>query len=103
LAEAGPAFAPEAVLYRTEDRRIRVGDLSAGLWFGCQKLAFSMTTEIAGFSICGGGQEVGSAEDTLALKSVLERLKDLNLWAEGRLFAGRALRRELDLACQLQR
>lgn len=95
LAERGSLFKPEAVFYRAADRQAGAGDLSEELWLACQKLGFAMTTEIDGFSPCAARGEIGTCDGPALVKNVLERLKNLNLWAEGRLFVRRALRREL--------
>jgi len=101
LPEHGNLFAPAAVLYCAADRKFGADDLSPQIWFACQKLGWQMATEISGFSMIACGRGVTPEEAPAALKSVMERSKDLNLWVEGRLFARRALRRELGLTCQV--
>ncbi|MBE9485975.1 MAG: hypothetical protein IMY82_02250 [Chloroflexi bacterium] len=94
---------PEAVFYRAADRKAGAGDLSEELWSACQKLGFAMTTEIAGFSLCSGGDETASGRGAAPIKKALDRLKDLNLWTEGRLFAPGVLRRELRAVADLEK
>lgn len=94
LAENREVFGPQAVFYRAADRTAGAPDISDELWFACQKLGLAMITEIAGFSLSREVSESGPSSGSALIKNALERLKDLNLWAEGRLFAKGAFSRE---------
>jgi len=101
LIEHAEMFAPRSVLYHAGAREVAADEDLGELWFACQKLGFAMTTEIAGFSLMAGRREIGSGGDSILVKNARERLKDLNLWAEGRLFSAKALRRELTAAVSI--
>jgi hypothetical protein len=95
LAEKREFFGPEAVFYRAMDRAASKQDIFGELWFACQKLGLAMVTDIPGFSLAAMETETRSIGNSAPVRAGLDKLRDLILWAEGRLFARRALGREL--------
>ncbi len=92
ISAHGSAFQSSAILDRALDRQSAAIDIPAPLWDAC--LAF-------GFTLCSGiaiaqTQEI-TEDGKITIKNTLSRLKALNLWAEGQLFARSALQREGDL------
>jgi len=91
LAENQEFFGPEAIFFHATDRAAGRHDIPAGLWRACQKLGLDLLANSSVFSPAGGSEKGGSE----LIKKALDRLKDLNLWAEGRLFGKGAFDREL--------
>jgi hypothetical protein len=91
LAENQAVFGPESVFFRGEDRQSGKHDIPAELWLACQKLGLELIADAPDYSAAGNAKNGGAQ----AIKKVLDRLKDLNLWAGGRLFARGAFEREV--------